>query len=123
MAEIDQDLSSSTSVDSVESSEDNVGSNTRGDDKIQSFVHEILPYQNELLATSSDSNAINCEINCEEEGDEDGLTASALEQRYDKKDTVNNWYVSPRTKNGLDFECVHPEKAVQNIICRLLILE
>ena len=115
-------MSSSTSVDSVESSDDNVGSNTRGDDKIQSFVHEILPYQNELLATSSDSNAINCEINCEEEGDVDGLTASALEQRYDKKDTVNNWYVSPRTKNGLDFECVHPEKAVQNI-CTLLILE
>ena len=46
MAEIDQDLSSSSSEDSVESSGDNVGSSTSGDDKIQSFADEILPYQN-----------------------------------------------------------------------------
>ena len=65
MAEIHQDLSSSTSEDNVESS-------TSSDNKIQSFADEVLPYQNEATATSSDSdNAINALVNVEEGGDED----------------------------------------------------
>ena len=42
MAEIDQDLFSSSSEDSIESSGDNVGSSTSGDDKIQSWINSII---------------------------------------------------------------------------------
>ena len=46
MAENEQELSSNTSENSVESSEDNVESSVSGNDDIQLFADEILPYQN-----------------------------------------------------------------------------
>ena len=48
---------------------------------------EILPYQDEPLATSDSAE----ECMSEETNDEDGISPSVLEQRLDKTVNVKNW--------------------------------
>ena len=83
MAESDQEFSSSTSEEDLESSE------SMEEDTI-SITNEINPYQGEPLA-SSDSNGEGSEDN--DQGDEDGLTPATLERQFDKTEPVSSWYV------------------------------
>ena len=75
------DLDSETDDDSAHSDE-----NTDKDDIFMSGG-EILPYQDEPLATSDSAE----ECMSEETNDEDGISPSVLEQRLDKTVNVKNW--------------------------------
>lgn len=81
----------STSTSSSES-EINDTSDNSNDNYV--FSGEYLPYQDEPLASDSDSD--------EDDGaeDEDGLSAAVLEKRFEKEITLDKWYV---------FEYLHRE--------------
>ena len=83
MAESDQEFSSSTSEEDLESSE-------RMEEDLVSITNQVSPYQEEPLA-DSDSNGEGSEDNGE--GDEDGLTPATLEGRFHKTEPVSSWYV------------------------------
>ena len=83
MAESDQEFSSSTSEEDLESSESM-------EEDLVSITNQVSPYQGEPLA-DSDSNGEGSEDNGE--GDEDGLTPATLERRFDKTEPVSSWYV------------------------------
>ena len=60
------------------------------DDYVQVIFSQIEPYQDEPLA-EDDSAGEGNEV--DEEADEDGLTPTVLEARYEKKIPVNSWFV------------------------------
>ena len=83
MAENEQEFSSSKSeddVDSVQSLEEDE----------ESVPDQVAPYEGKPLASSDDNGEVFDE---EDEGDEDGLTASILERRFEKTVPVSSWYV------------------------------
>ena len=63
--------------------------NEPSDDSNDNYVFsgEYLPYQDEPLASDSNSHG--------EDGaeDEDGLSAAVLEKRFEKEITLDKWYV------------------------------
>ena len=83
MAESDENFSSSTS-------EDDVDSMRSVEDEDESVTNQIAPYEGEPLASSDDNGEGGEE---EDEGDEDGLTAATLERRFEKIEPVSSWYV------------------------------
>ena len=93
MAENEEDYSSSTSEDDVDSLQSL-------EEDIESVPDQIAPYEGEPLASSDDNGE---GLNEEDEGDEDGLTASILERRFEKTVSVSSWYLliplfcSPKT--------------------------
>ena len=60
------------------------------DDDVQVILSQIEPYQDEPLA-EDDSTSEGNEV--EEEADEDGLTPTVLEARYERQIPVNSWFV------------------------------
>ena len=85
MEESDQEFSSSSSSDEVESLLSNEEENL-------SVTGEILAYQDEPLATSDDDgDTINVED--DEDADEDGLTSAMLLWRFENKEPVSTWWV------------------------------
>ena len=83
MEESDQDFSSSSSSDEVESSLSHEEENL-------SVTGKILAYQDEPLATSDDDgDTINVED--DEDADEDGLTSAMLLQRFENTEPVSTW--------------------------------
>ena len=60
------------------------------DDNVQVIFSQIEPYQDEPLA-EDDSTSEGNEV--EEEADEDGLTRTVLEARYEREIPVNSWLV------------------------------
>ena len=60
------------------------------DDYAQVIFSQIEPYQDEPLA-EDDSVGEGNEVN--EEADEDGLTPTVLEARYEKEIPFNSWFV------------------------------
>ena len=60
------------------------------DDYVQVIFSQIDPYQDEPLA-KDDSVGEGNEV--DEEADEDGLTPTILEARYEKESPVNSWFV------------------------------
>ena len=77
MAENEQDYSSSMS-------EDDVDSVPSLDEDEESVPDQIAPYEGEPLASSDDNGE---GLDEEDEGDEDGVTASILERRFEKNRT------------------------------------
>lgn len=60
------------------------------DDDVQVIFSQIEPYQDEPLAeddSTGEGNGVN------EEADEDGLTPTVLEARYEREVPVNSWFV------------------------------
>ena len=83
MEESDQEFSSSSSSDEVESS-------LSDEEENLSVTGEILAYQDEPLATSDDDgDTINVED--DEDADEDGLTSAMLLWRFENKEPVSTW--------------------------------
>lgn len=66
----------------------NSESNAASDDSENEYVFsgEYLPYQNEPLASESESSSQDAD-----EPDEDGLTVEILRQRYEKEVPVDKW--------------------------------
>ena len=64
------------------------------DEDYHVIYSEIMPYQDEPLAQvdAGDENTGE-EIEVDEELDEDGLTPTVLEARYEKRVPVNSWSV------------------------------
>ena len=60
------------------------------DDYVQVIFSQIEPYQDESLA-EDDSAGEGNEV--DEEADEDGLTHTVLEARYEKEIPVTSWFV------------------------------
>lgn len=60
------------------------------DDDVQVIFSQIEPYQDEPLA-EDDSTGEGNEVN--EKADEDGLTPTVLEARYEREVPVNSWFV------------------------------
>lgn len=60
------------------------------DDDVQVIFSQIEPYQDEPLA-EDDSTGEGNEV--DEEADEDGLTPTVLEARYEREVPVNSWFV------------------------------
>ena len=84
MEESDQEFSSSSSSDEVESS--------LGDEEENlSVTGEILAYQDEPLATSDDDGDTNIED--EEDAGENGLTSAMLLRRFENTEPVSTWWV------------------------------
>lgn len=79
MAFTGEDLSSS-------SSEDDLDSIQSSEEELESDMGHIAQYDCEPLA-SSDENGGGLD------GDEDGLSAATLEQRFDKTVPISAWYV------------------------------
>lgn len=83
MEESDQEFSSSSSSDEVESS-------LSDEEENLSVTGEILAYQDEPLATSDDGDP---NIEDEEDADEDGLTSAMLLRRFENTEPVSTWWV------------------------------
>ena len=60
------------------------------DDNIQVIFSQIEPYQDEPLAEDDGTGEGN---EVDEEADEDGLTPTVLEARYEREIPVNSWFV------------------------------
>lgn len=60
------------------------------DDNVQFIFSQIEPYQDEPLAEDDSSREGN---EVDEEADEDGLTPTVLEARYEREIPVNSWFV------------------------------
>ena len=67
-------------------------SNSDGDDTGVNFMFrsDFAPYQNEPLAANNVM-AANDNVSSDEEGDEDGILPSVLEQRFEGQVPVNEW--------------------------------
>ena len=62
-------------------------------DNVQVIFSQIEPYQDEPLAEDDNTGERN-EVDEEaEEADEDGLTPTVLEARYEREIPVNSWFV------------------------------
>ena len=81
MSESNQEFSSTSSEDDVESSLES----SEGDDT--SITGEIVAYQDEPLANSDDNDG----ESIAEDSDEDGLTPATLQRRFEKTEPVSTW--------------------------------
>lgn len=81
MTERDQEFSSTSSEDDVESSFES------SEDDDTSIAGEIVAYQDEPLANSDDSDG----ESIAEDSDEDGLTPATLLRRFEKTEPVSTW--------------------------------
>ena len=74
-------------LDSISSISDTENSNTSDDSENEYiFSGEYLPYQNEPLASESESGSLT-----DDELDEDGLSVEVLKQRFEKEVPVDKW--------------------------------
>ena len=60
------------------------------DDNVQVIFSQIEPYQDEPLAEDDNTGEGN---EVDEEADEDGLTPTVLEARYEREIPANSWFV------------------------------
>ena len=74
-------------LDSISSISDTENSNISDDSENEYiFSGEYLPYQNEPLASESESGS-----STDDELDEDGLSVEVLRQRFEKEVPVDKW--------------------------------
>ena len=80
-------ISSMSDLDSISNTSD-IENNDVSDDSENEYVFsgEYLPYQNEPLASESESSSQD-----DDELDEDGLSVEILRQRYEKEVPVDKW--------------------------------